>query len=512
MTSTGSGPQTGREYRRVSVDHSGRARSTGEQHAENVRDAESVGVALGRPYEDNDRSASRYATKARDDFDRLMADLRTGQFGADVLWLWESSRGSRKVGEWVELIEECERNGVLIRVTTHSRFYDPRNPRDRRSLLEDAVDSEYESSKVSVRAKRTAAASAAEGRPHGHTPYGYRRVYHAEKRTFVGQYPHPDEAPIVVELFERLAAGHSLRSIATDFAERGIEKRSGGPFSPAHLRTLAENPAYAGLRVHQPGRKARYQPDHSGERITRAIWDGLISEALFYAVRRMLSDPSRKTSRPGRGKHLLSMIARCAHCDCALTVAYPDGHRTYRCYPTGCVRLSADDLDALATDTILNYLARKDVYEALQQESEAEAEDLAKLRDEIASIKRQLDDLADSVSRRKVSVTLAARSEPPLLADLEKAERRERELLTPAVLRGIITPGADVAEQWKNAPMSARRELARLLLRPESLGTVAVHRRQDRGPRDVRCPAEDRVTFDKVKRPGGLASNSSGRR
>jgi DNA invertase Pin-like site-specific DNA recombinase len=71
------------------------------------------------------------------------------------------------VGEWVELIEECERNAILIRVTTHGRYYDPRNPRDRRSLLEDAVDSEYESSKVSIRAKRAAAAGALEGWPHG---------------------------------------------------------------------------------------------------------------------------------------------------------------------------------------------------------------------------------------------------------------------------------------------------------------------------------------------------------
>jgi len=40
--------------------------------------------------------------------------------------------------------------------TTHGRTYDPANPRDRRMLQEDAVDSEYETAKLSMRAKRAA--------------------------------------------------------------------------------------------------------------------------------------------------------------------------------------------------------------------------------------------------------------------------------------------------------------------------------------------------------------------
>lgn len=60
--------------------------------------------------------------------------------------VWESSR----VGEWVRLLELCEQRSVSIFVTMHSCCYDPGNGRDRRSLLEDAVDSEYESSKISL--------------------------------------------------------------------------------------------------------------------------------------------------------------------------------------------------------------------------------------------------------------------------------------------------------------------------------------------------------------------------
>jgi DNA invertase Pin-like site-specific DNA recombinase len=173
-TSAGGIACRGREYLRVSFDRSGRERSTTEQHAENEYAAVRRGVELLQPpYVDQSISASRYTTKVRGDFLRLIDDLKEGRFGAEELWLWESSRGSRKVGEWVELIELCELRAVKIYVTTHDRLYDPANPRDRRSLLEDAVDSEYESAKISLRARRAQAAAAAEGRPNGRrTPVG----------------------------------------------------------------------------------------------------------------------------------------------------------------------------------------------------------------------------------------------------------------------------------------------------------------------------------------------------
>ncbi|MCA1601191.1 MAG: recombinase family protein, partial [Acidobacteria bacterium] len=141
-----------RDYLRVSLDRSGRARSLEEQHADHERTAAEHGWCLGEDsYRDASISASRYSRKVRDDFDRLIADLEADRFGAQMLMLWESSRGSRRVGEWVNLLELCERHGVRIHVYTHNRTYDPANGRDRRSLLEDAVDGEYESSKMSSR-------------------------------------------------------------------------------------------------------------------------------------------------------------------------------------------------------------------------------------------------------------------------------------------------------------------------------------------------------------------------
>src|SRR4051794_30031468 len=140
LVSTNDKTTTGREYLRVSLDRSGRARSLEEQHNDNLEAARARDVMLEQAYRDESISASRYSRKARDGFGQLLADLEKGRFGAEELWLWESSRGSRKVREWVTLIESCEAQRVRIHVTSHGRTYDPSNSRDRRSLLEDAVD------------------------------------------------------------------------------------------------------------------------------------------------------------------------------------------------------------------------------------------------------------------------------------------------------------------------------------------------------------------------------------
>jgi DNA invertase Pin-like site-specific DNA recombinase len=498
MTSGGK-PMTGREYLRVSVDRSGRARSIEEQHSENQAAAAARGVILGDPYRDESISASRYSTKIRDGFARVLNDLERGRFGADELWLWESSRGSRKVGEWVQLIELCEQQKVSVHVMTHSRTYDPANGRDRRSLLEDAVDSEYESGKISARAKRAAAANAAAGRPHGRAPYGYRRRYDERTRQMITQEPEPTEAQVIRELFDRIKSGHSLRSIAADFEARGIRTRTGKPFSAQHLRTLALTSAYAGFRTSDPeGRRSgrRTHPPATGTpgvSVVKAIWEPLVSEATYRAVERLLRDPKRTTTRPGKAKHLLSGIAICHKCETPITVTFRYGGPSYQCRQ-GCIRISKADIEELAEGVILAYLARPDVHQALSR-AEIDSDALHAVRDELAAARARLAELADTAAAGAISIATVIRMEPQILANINALERREAELATPSALHGFITPGADVARRWEAAPMSTRREIARLLLVPDMLGELRVAPRPPGWPGGRHVPAYDRVVW-----------------
>lgn len=425
------------------------------------------GCDLAEPYGDTG-SASRFGRKIRGNFDRLMADLAADLFAADLLVLWESSRGSRQVSEWVRLLELCEQRQVRIFVTTHGRIYEPSNPRDRRSMLEDAVDAEYEVGKMSQRIRRSAAANAAAGRPHGSVPFGLRRLFDPVTKQFITQEAEPMEAPLVVELFERLDAGHTLKAVARDWEARGVRSRSGAVWQPSHLRRLALNPAYVGRRLHDAGRAGGDPgPDavlYDGQ------WDGLVDAEVAARVRARLTDPVRRTTRPGGAVHLLSRIARCAMCG-ELAVA---DRADYSCR-RGCFRVAQDGMDALGERLLLRALSREDAFAAMASADTAD-EELKAVRVQIGNLCGQLEDLESAVTALRVSIEFASRTEPALRAQLRAAQRRERVLEVPSPLRGLIEPGPGVEAQWLRAPMSTRRELARGLFRPDWLGEFRITR------------------------------------
>ena len=458
-----------REYLRVSADRSGRQRSMTEQHADNARAASAHGFVLGEPYQEKAAvSASRYSTKTRDGFDDLISDLSRGRFGAGVLMMWESSRSSRRVGEWVTLIELCEENGVQIYVTSHGKMYDPANPRDRRALLEDAMDSEYESSKISMRVRRTMAEQAAAGRPHGAPPYGYRRVFDPQTGRLINWEPDPGRASVVLELFQRLRKGESLKSIARGFAAAGVCNRSGTPFTPAHLRSMIK-PVYAAYR------------DYKGELID-GVWPPIVDRALYWEVRRIVTAPERKTTRHGRAVHEFTMILRCDVCLGPLAITTrSDGKRPgrpqYQCHLKGCIRIDQDGVDEIVLGAIWAYLSRDDIYTELAATPKDTAE---------------LDQAEQEVPASVHQARALAKLTEGLTERIATAQTRQRELTTPPALTALIQPGADVAARWQAAPVSARRKAAEILLSPRYLGEVRITPSPLPGHR---APAVDRIVW-----------------
>lgn len=477
-----------REYQRVSYDRSGRERSSDEQHDDNQAAADRLGWTLHpTPYRDKG-SASRYARRARGDFARLIADLEAGHFGAQILMLWESSRGSRKVSEWCQLIELCESAKVQIYITSDGKLYDCENPRDRRSLQEDAVDSEYEAAKTSKRVNRASAANAKDGRPNGPAPYGYVSTYDATTGRLAGREIEPAEAAVVKEIFRRIDAGHSLRSIATDLESRGIRTRGrrprgGGDPTPAswnhaNLRAVAMNRAYIAERTHDPA--GRTQKPSPGAVYYPAEWPPLVDRALFKRVHDRLTDEARTTTRPGRGVHWLSRLPDAVVCDpCGHWLSRrlrAGGTETYSCHRAQCVSVPYAELNAFAEAAVLAYLARDDVAQALTEEP-VDPDAVAKVEAEIADIDSRIDALADQLSTGgPVAQKLLDRTLPKLETQLQQAKARRDELTAPARLRGLIAPGPAVKRRWRATPMETRRQIAAIVMVPDLLGQLRVVR------------------------------------
>lgn len=453
-------------YARRSVLDDRRGRSVSEQQEAGRADFEIHRWHVAEVYEDDGRSASRFATKERDDWPRVLADIEAGRL--DVLWLWEPSRGDRKLAEWAAFLDLCRERGVLLHIGSHGRTYDPANARDRRTLAEDGIDSEYESEKTSKRVRRALTANAVNGVPHGIVPYGYRRSYHPKTGMLLGQEADPEQAPIVAEIAARVAASEPIITITKDLNARKVPSPTGRLWTRAIVRRIASHERYVSRRTYQ------------GQVFT-GQWPALIDEATYAAARRVLSDPSRKTTRPGRQKWLLSYFATCGQtvnaegkadpegtaCGaplCTFPVAAHHNTPTYRCSSSGGhVQVNQPGMDDLIEDLVCRRLARPDLYELLAAPDDSA---IVAAREEAAGLKEQLDGYYDAAARNELSPAGLIAMEQRLLPQIAQAEKRAVTVAVPRALQTLVTPGATATEirgRWKDLTVPARRDVIRAL-------------------------------------------------
>ena len=176
-----------------------------------------------------------------------------------------------------------------------------------------AENAELEVALSRKRIMRAKDQTAATGTHNGWMPFGYVRGPE-------GWTVDPEAAPIVQEAVRRLLAGDSLRSLAKEFAERGVPAPSRGvgrqgsgwaKIGGKGLRSMVLSPTYAGLQV----RRRHDSKPANGLRLT---YTGRLGTA--YNRRRSHSagchatDPSRSRTWGSQVTHRLSGIATCEVC------------------------------------------------------------------------------------------------------------------------------------------------------------------------------------------------------
>jgi DNA invertase Pin-like site-specific DNA recombinase len=515
--------RTAREYLRVSKGKGRTARSITDQHTQNLAaEAEHGPWTWGEPYKDTG-SASKYATRARGDFDKLMADLTSGAFGnpGDVLVLWEISRLARETGKGVAIIDLCEAGGYLIHLTSQGgdlgRTYDPRNWSDRAELISGINDAEKEARKLSARTLRGVNSAAREGRPHGRIPFGYARDYEVidGRPRCVRQYPDPANGPLIKELFERAAGSDEtlpepVYAIAQDWAARGIrtpdrmvdgEQVPGKPFHDGNLREMLTKAVYAGLR------------EHNGV-LVPVQWEGwtpIVPRGLFDRVQRLFADPSRRTYLGTGVQHVLTGTLRCDRCEGPITVrCRKAGVPGYECAKKGCARVDKaevdriliGDLEATNAETgkpelelgvILAYLSAPHRHARLRRPAADFTAEEAVVRTELASLQTELEEL-EAAPRPKTAQARIRRTADmeELETDIASLEAKLSKLTTPDPLAELLPSdaGTDLVQWWKASDVHHQRAVAALLLTSELLGQVRI--KASRGWRD---PVTDRLRW-----------------
>jgi site-specific DNA recombinase len=401
------------------------AKSLVGQESEARRDAERFGWQIAQVFSDPELSGSRFARKPRPDFQALLTHIRSG--GCRGLVLWESSRGSRNLSEWIGLLELCRDQRIPIRITSHARTYEVWNRRDWKTLAEEGIDAHDESEKTSERVLRGMRSSALAGRPAARAPFGYVREFD-ERGHYARQVPDPAKAAVVRDTAARIIAGDHLRDICRTLNAGDVTPSHGTTWFPQTIRQMVLNPTYRGARTHH------------GVVVAEDCWPAILDPATQARCAEVLNNPDRRTSESGTLRHLLSRILHCGRCETGVLGAKWLNNkgrklRMYGCIGCNAVFLNADHLDPFITDLVLARLRRPDARKFFDPPKVAQRV-LAARREE-AKLRRDLDEYYEAAGRKQLSPEGLIRMEQLLLPQI--ADAKARGSLT--VAAGSSTPG-----------------------------------------------------------------------
>ena len=323
-------------YARISSDHDGTSAAVGRQLEDCRAWAQRHGWAVAEEYVDNDISA--YSGKRRPEYTRMLDDLGGGR--RDAVLVYHLDRLHRQPRELEEFLDLCVRARVQhlacvtgeVDLATHDGQFHAR-------ILGAVARKESDDKSRRLRRKHLEIARAGRTSGGGTRPYGYE----ADRITVI-----PEEAERIRELAERILAGESLRSAATDLNERGIRTVTGRAWTPHTVRQMLLGARLSGQR------------EHLGEIVGKAAWPAIITKAQTARLRALLNDPQRRTNRVAR-KYLLAGLLRCGACGTTMVARPREDHRRRYVCPrdpgrNGCggTFILADDAETFIVEAVLN--------------------------------------------------------------------------------------------------------------------------------------------------------------
>lgn len=438
-------------YVRISEDKAGAGLGVARQEKDCRALAKRLGWTIVEVYVDNDLSA--YSGKPRPAYLRLLEDIEAGRI--DGVIVWHTDRLHRSTAELEHYINVARDVPVEAVQAGH---IDLSTPTGRAVAKTHGAWAQHEVELKSERQKAKNRELAEAGKPMGGgRPFGFE----ADGITI-----RKKEAKIVQEATSRVLAGDSLASIIRDFNARGIVSTRGNQWRYSNLRSLLQRPRNAGLSVYK------------GKVIGKAQWKPLVSEADFYGVNAILSDPSRRTTTGNTRKHLMSGLAKCGICGQgmkpgAVRDRKGDRYMVYRC----CVYRSVPKVDRFVSRVTQVLVVNPAMRSLLTKRNDVDLSGLYSEKEELESRQEQA-----AGAFAEGSITL-----PQLNTITERLKNRiaeiEAELArsTNTAVFGDLLTVSDVIKAWEALSIERKRAVIDALMTV----TVLPVGRRGRGPQPI---------------------------
>ena len=239
----------------------------------------------------------------RGEFKRLIEEAQTGRFVAVLAF--HTSRFARNSAE-ASAYKKLLRKKLGIEVTfVTQHFGDPNDPNGWLNERLNEVIDEHQSITIGFWVAHGLREKRSQGYLVGMLPYGLTRPAPDNRKDAVA---HPDEAPVVRDIYERYASGtETYGTIAVRLNDRGLRGRRGKPWTKDTVREVLSNATYAGYLTRKRGRL---------EGAERGKFEALVTDDLWNRVRsvRERRTVSQHGARPTKRHYLLSGVVVCLRC------------------------------------------------------------------------------------------------------------------------------------------------------------------------------------------------------
>ena len=429
-------------YARISQDD-GTAFGVTRQVDDCTKEAARRGWPIEREFVDNDVSATR--AKKRPEYDALLAAIEDGTIDAVVVY--DIDRLTRTPSELEHFISLADRHHIAL--ASVGGHIDLATPQGRLTARIKGDVARHEVEQMSRRLKRKFEENAKEGKPHGVTPFGYRRERVVDDRgRDIGYREVIDEAEAAAirRLYEMLIGGHSLRSLAKHLNDLGLRTGRGNAFQGNVVGNMLRRPRYAGHRT------------HGKEIIGKGAWEPIVSQDTYDQALAVLTSPGRRIAHGLEPKHLLSGIALCGRCGTAMRPLISSKRQPCYACP-GCMKVTRkmEPVHQIVEQVMIARLTRPDALEAMAGKPDALRGALA-ARDAVLA---RMDTAADSFAEGLVTARQLARINDQLKVQLGAAEREVMRSQPLRILDGMT--GAGAGDNWKTTPVERQRAVVRAL-------------------------------------------------
>ena len=394
--------------------HSQNEMSIEGQVAECRRYASEHDLIVVQEYIDRAQSAT---TDKRPNFIRMIEDSEHGAF--DIILVYQFDRFARNVNDAGYYRKILADRGVSV-ISAMERI-----PTDSSGIITqgmiDAVNQWY-SAQLSEKVTRGMRQRAEQFKYNGgNLTYGFD----VDKD---GHYIlNPITAPIVKEIFERVASGETTVSIANDFNKRGIKTVRGNSFGKNSLQSILRNERYKGTYVYADIKHPNAIPR-------------IVSDELFDEVQELIGQ-KRKGHRPAIEDYLLSGKLYCGHCKDPMNGTSGNSHtgKTYRYYkcansPKRCDKrtVKKEFIEDIVLETCRRMLTDEvidNITQAVAEQNERDQKSpvIANLQAEIKDAEKKIERLIDQIESGTCSGRVAdrLRRREDELERLKKSLRRE---------------------------------------------------------------------------------------